>query len=344
MRKAAWIVVLGTLLAWLWIGWTPSESTEASLSPGVIQLELPELGERRYAPGVLRIPEPQDIRRLVLHIPLTRIQQAYPRINTIGIGVVQTIRARKDEVLCEIDLSLNRGHHYTFGAADNTVEIKVVPGGGAEPLYAKWVIAPPKEQQGWQAHQSVASAGSPAPTEMSKEGLVLLEELEDGRQIRLEKGITTARRIFLQASFPRREESVSLRVHWVGEEGAERTFSVGSWRGGSGARGVKAVGLPTLEGALELTAGENRLESLSGNFLCTWVEFTRRVSPSRRTDGFLVPTSRTHAGDEDFHSESSRPSRPALDAGDVRKCERRTRQSVGPRELTDSGGTWVSVR
>jgi predicted phosphodiesterase len=86
------------------------------------------------------------------------------------------------------------------------------------------------------------------------------------------------------------------------------------------------------------------LESLSGNFLCTWVEFTRRVSPSRRTDGFLVPTSRTHAGDEDFHSESSRPSRPALDAGDVRKCERRTRQSVGPRELTDSGGTWVSVR
>lgn len=260
MRTAAWIVVLGMLLAWLWIGRTPGESTESSLSPGVIQLELPELGDRKYAPGVLRIPEPQNIRRLILHIPLTRIHKAFPKINANGTGLVQTTRARKDEVLCQIDLALNQGRYYTLGAADNTVEIKVVPREGAEPLYAQWVIAPPNEQQSWKAHQRVAGGdGSRAPTEMSKEGLVVLEELEDGRLVKLEKGITTAQRIFLQASFPRREESVSLKVHWVGEEGEERTFSVGSWRGGSGGRGAQVSALPTLEGSVELTAGENRL-------------------------------------------------------------------------------------
>lgn len=261
MRTAAWIGVLGMLLAWLWIGRTPGESLEASLSPGVVQLELPELGERKYAPGVLRIPEPQNIRRLILHIPLPRIYKAFPKINANGTGLVQTTRARKNEVLCEIDLSLNQGRYYTLGTADNTVEIKVVPREGAEPLYAQWVIAPPKEHQGWQGHQHAAGGGgSSAPAEMSKEGLVVLEELEDGRLVKLEKGITAARRIFLQVSFPRREESVSLRVHWAGEEGEERTFSVGSWRGGSGGRGAQILSLPTLEGVVELTKGENRLE------------------------------------------------------------------------------------
>jgi hypothetical protein len=261
MRKAAWIVVLGILPAWLWIGGNPGEGTEASLSPGVIQLELPELGERRYAPGVLRIPEPQNIRRLVLHIPLSQVHKAFPKINANGSSLVQTVRVRKDEVLCDLDLSRNQGRSYHLSAADNTVEITVEPKAGGEPLYAQWVIAPPKEQQSWQAHQRVAGGdGSRAPVEMSKEGLVVLQELEDGQQVKLEKGITTAGRIFLQASFPRREESVSLRVHWAGEEGEEREFSVGSWRGGSGARGAQAIGLPTLEGIVELTAGENRLK------------------------------------------------------------------------------------
>ena len=71
---------------------------------------------------------------------------------------------------------------------------------------------------------------------MGTEGLVVLEEHEDGRLSKLDKGVTTAKRVFLQARFPRREESVSLRVHWTGEEGAERTFSVGDWSGGSAAR------------------------------------------------------------------------------------------------------------
>jgi hypothetical protein len=90
---------------------------------------------------------------------------------------------------------------------------------------------------------------------------VVLEELEDGRRLRLEQGITTARRVVLQARFPRREESVSLRVHWTGES-AERTFSVGSWRDGAGGRGAKPIaeGLPTLEGDVELAVGQNRLE------------------------------------------------------------------------------------
>jgi hypothetical protein len=55
---------------------------------------------------------------------------------------------------------------------------------------------------------------------------------------------------------------VSLRVHWTGEEGAERTFSVGSWSSGSGGKGGKAAAesLPALEGAVELKLGQNRLD------------------------------------------------------------------------------------
>ena len=263
MRTATWIVVLGTVLAGLWISTTSGEGIEASLSPGAIELELPELGGRRYAPGVLRVPEPENLRRLVLHIPLTRVHQAFPKINTIGTGLVQSIRGRKDEVLCEIDLSLHQGRYYALSAADNTVEIKVVPKPGADPLYAKWVIAPPKEPQAWQTLQRLEGKdGSLAQAEMSTEGLVVLEELEDGRLSKLAKGVTLAKRVFLQARFPRREESVSLRVHWAGEEGAERTFSIGSWSGGSGGRGVKAgdKSLPTLEGEVELKPGQNRLD------------------------------------------------------------------------------------
>jgi hypothetical protein len=249
------------MMGCLSISTTPSESAEAPLSPGAIQLELPELGTQKYAPGVLRIPEPENIRRLILHIPLSRVHQAFPKINAIATGLVQTMKARKDEVVCEINLALNQGRYYALSAADNTVEIKVVPTPGADPLYAKWVIAPPKEPQAWQTHQRLEKDSSLARAEMSTEGLVVLEELEDGRLSRLDKGVTTARRIFLQARFPRREESVSLQIHWTGEEGAERTFSVGDWRGGSKGKGAKADdGLPTLEGDVDLALGQNRLD------------------------------------------------------------------------------------
>jgi hypothetical protein len=260
LRSVTWIVLPGMVLAGLWLSTTRGESVEATPSPGAIQLELPELGEQRYAPGVLRIPEPEKIRRLVLHIPLTRIHQAFPKINTIGTGLVQTIRARQDEVLCDIDLSRHQGRYYTLNASDNTIEIKVVPKPGADPLYAQWVLAPPKEPQAWQTHERLEGGGSLARAEMSKEGLLVMEELEDGRLSRLDKGVTTARRVFLQARFPRREESVSLRVHWAGEEGAERTFSVGSWSGGGQGGKVAGEGLPTLEGDVELTLGQNRLD------------------------------------------------------------------------------------
>lgn len=256
MRTVTWIVFV---LAGLWLSTTCDAGVEATPSQGAIQLELPELGELRYAPGVLRIPEPEKLRRLVLHIPLTRIHQALPKINTIGTGLVQTIRARQDEVICDIDLSRHQGRYYTLSASDNTVEIKVVPRPGADPLYAQWVIAPPKEPQAWQSHERLEGDTSRARAEMSKDGLVVLEELEDGRLSRLDKGVTTARRVFLQARFPRREESVSLRVHWTGEEGAERTFSVGSWSGGGGAKAADAS-LPTLEGEVDLALGQNRLD------------------------------------------------------------------------------------
>lgn len=258
MRTATWIVLSGLVLAGLSLSTAPGGGVEATPSPGTIQLELPELGELRYAPGVLRIPEPENIRRLILHIPLTRVHQAFPKINTIGTGLVQTIRARQDEVLCDIDLSRHQGRYYALNAADNTVEIKVVPRPGADPLYAQWVIAPPKEPQAWQTHER--PDGSPARAEMSREGLIVLEELEDGRLSKLDRGITTTRRVFLQARFAHREESVSLRVQWEGEEGAKRTFSIGRWTGGAAGKKTADLSLPTLEGEVELTLGQNRLD------------------------------------------------------------------------------------
>lgn len=259
MRILTRIVLLGMMMPRLTTSTTLDKGGEATSSPSAIQLELPELGTQRYAPGILRIPEPENIRRLILHIPLARIHQAFPKINAIGTGMVQTIRARQDEVLCDVDLSLHQGRFYTLTAADNTIEVKVVPAAGADPLYAQWVIAPPKERQAWQTHQRLDAGGAfLAQAEMSTDGLVVLEELEDGRLSKLDKGVTTAHRVFLQARFPRREESVSLRVHWTGEEKAERTFSVGSWSAGSGK--VSNGNLPTLEGDVELTLGQNRLD------------------------------------------------------------------------------------
>jgi hypothetical protein len=256
LRRATWTALIGTALACTSIDSATRAGSEATLSTKAIQLELPELGAEKYAPGILRIPEPETLRRLVLHIPYTRIHQAFPKINAIGTGLVQTIKARKDEVLCEIDLSFHQGRYYNLISADNTIEIKVVPRPGAEPMYAKWVIAPPKEPQAWQTHQKLdGGSGASAQAEMGKEGLVVLEELEDGRLTKLDQGITTSKRVFLQARFPKREESVSLRIHWSSEEGAERTFSVGSW-----SDGPSGPGMPTLEGDVELALGQNRLD------------------------------------------------------------------------------------
>jgi Caspase domain len=260
LRTLSWFVLAGIALAGVWVFAASGEGSVASFSPGSIRLELPELGERKYAPGVLRIPEPEKIRRLKLHIPLPRVYQAFPKLNTIATGTVQHIWERKDEVIYEIDLSLNQRHYYSLSSADNTVEIKVVPRLGADPLYAKWVIAPPKEPQAWQTHQRFDGAeDSMARAEMSTEGLVVMEELEDGQLSRLDKGITTARRVFFRTSFPKREESVALRVHWTAEEGAERTFSVGSWSG-TGETKSSGENLPTLEGNVELKLGQNQLD------------------------------------------------------------------------------------
>ena len=153
MRIAQSIVGMATALAGLWLSAPSSARAEEALSTGAIQLELPELGTQKYAPGILRVPEPENIRRLVLHIPLPRIHKAFPKINAIGTGLTQTIRVRQDEVLCDIDLAVNQGRYYALNAMDNTIEIKVVPKPGADPLYAKWVIAPPKEPPTRRGHR-----------------------------------------------------------------------------------------------------------------------------------------------------------------------------------------------
>src|SRR5262249_41157596 len=107
MRRALSILVLalGAAAELLAGGHAEHAAAAVALSPDAIQLELPELGDHRYGPGVLRIPEAQNLRRLILHIPLRAVHQVLPKINTIGTGMVQTLRERQDEVVCDIDLA-----------------------------------------------------------------------------------------------------------------------------------------------------------------------------------------------------------------------------------------------
>ena len=263
MRTAIWIVWLGTALAGLWISTPSGAGIEASFSPGAIQLELPELGGQKYAPGILRVPEPENLRHLVLHIPLTRIHKAFPKINTIGAGLTQTIKVRQDEVLCDIDLSVNQGRYYALSAADNTVEIKVVPKPGADPLYAKWVIAPPKEPQAWKTQQRLDGGdGSLAEAEMGAEGLVVMEEARGWTAEQARQGRHDG-----QAGLPSGALSppggIGVAAGPLDRRGGGReNVLCRHWSGGSGGKGRKAAAesLPTLEGNVELKLGQNRLD------------------------------------------------------------------------------------
>lgn len=226
----------------------------------MIQLELPDLGATRYSPGVVRIAEPEKIRRLVIHIPRPRVLKAVPKINTLGTGPVQTVRARQNELVYQFDLSLHEGRYYELKPADNTVEITVTPKAGAELIYASWVIAPPKDLKAWKTSEAIGGPTAPSPS--GSEGLKVFEQFEDGRLIELENGVTSAPKVVIQARVAHAEEATSLRILLTEEGSDPKTISVGGEAGGQGGRGAEAVHrkTPPLEAAVDLSVGENRLE------------------------------------------------------------------------------------
>ncbi len=260
MRIKMWRLLSHALVILLSVAPAAMGNDAAPPASTTIQLELPDLGATRYSPGVLRIPEPEKLRRLVIHIPRSRVQRAVPKINTIGTGLVQMIRARQNEVVYEFDLSLHEGRYYELKPADNTIEITVFPEAGAEPIYASWVIAPPGDLKAWKANEGFSGSSVPAPS--GSDGLKVMQQFEDGTLAELETGVTSAPKVLVQARVARAEEATSLRIVLTEAGNAPKTISVGGEPGGRGARGAEAVGRKAapLEAAVDLSVGENRLE------------------------------------------------------------------------------------
>lgn len=235
---------------------------------GLIQLELPEFGQKRHAPGIVRIPEPQRIRRLIFHVPIRRYHQVFPSINTIAVSTVQTIHALQSEITSDLDLSRNEGRHYALRAADNAIELTVVERAGLPPIYARWVIAPPQDEGGWQAAEVLnREAPQAGGAEIEAAGLEIFEVLEDGRTVQLEKGLTAATRVMFRVRFSRREESLGLILRWTSETGESRTLSAGATNSSDSARATKTVGAvpdaapEEIVATLELSRGENRIDA-----------------------------------------------------------------------------------
>lgn len=247
------------LVILLFISSMAPENGGAALVPSSIELELPDLGSARYPPGSLRIPEPEKLRRLVIHIPRGRIERAVPKINTIGMGLVQMTWARQNEVRIAIDFSLHEGRYYELRPADNTVEITIVQKAGAEPIYASWVIAPPEDLKAWKTNEVV---GRSAAATSGLNGLKVLQQFEDGKLVELEDGITSAPKVVVQAWVAHAEEATSLRIVLTEEGSDPKTISVGGEEGVQGERGAEAVHRtsPPLEAEVDLSVGENRLE------------------------------------------------------------------------------------
>lgn len=225
---------------------------------GPIVLELPDFGGDRLSPGILRIPEPEKIRRIAIHIPRPRIQRGVLKLNTNSMGPVQMVRVRQDEVIYEIDLARNEARSYELVPADNTIEITVYPEPGAEPVYASWVIAPPKDHQEWIArdtpNRSAASGG---------DGLKIFEQFDDGHFAPLENGVTSALRVRLEARLAKSEESRSMKILWSAPGKDPETISVGEDESGGGGRGAKPVARKpsALSATIDLEIGKNRLEA-----------------------------------------------------------------------------------
>ena len=157
----------------------------------------------------------------------------------------------------EIDLSRHGGRYYELRPSDNSIEIKVVTKKGGDPIYASWVIAPPKDLKEWKA--SSAADGSAVS---GGDGLKIFEQFDDGHLVPLENGVTSALRVRLEAQLAKSEESRSMKIFWSGPGKDPKTTSVGEDGEGGGGRGAKAVArnASPLATEVDLEIGENRLE------------------------------------------------------------------------------------
>lgn len=165
-KTHALILAVGTLLGGLAVG----ENEINTLDAESIYLELPEIDSSLHPQGVLQVPSPQAIRTAVFHIPASRVHQVFSKVNTIGTGTIQTLRVRKDEVLCELELD-RYAKRYAFEQGENILEIKIIPRPGDEATYASWIITPPGDPNNWR--KSSVAAGRPETFEGGKWAVVI---------------------------------------------------------------------------------------------------------------------------------------------------------------------------
>jgi len=270
LLAAPTLAALASVLALTTAGFEEKSAEQSLGNPSVatgIQLELPEFGPELHPPGVLRVPQPQEIQQVVIHVPKEKVHKAFPRINTQGTGPIHHVRVRRGETLYRVNMALNESKRYDFGLEANTIEIKVTYRPGADPVYVKWVVLPPEEGESWVTEEAGGGGGEARTVAaMGSEGVKILEEQKDGTLLELGGGWTAARRVFIQASFAQKQESVSLRIHQSGDDGSPKTSTVGTWRSGNNARnasrGVMAAGNDQafLEAPIELKLGKNQLE------------------------------------------------------------------------------------
>lgn len=261
---AAKLLILGSALILLAGPSTVASDQILLLKPDSLAIEFPTLGTALHPPGVLHIPEPQRVQQLIIHIPLPRIHKVRGKLNTIASGPVHNLRQRRDETLYSIDLRQNRSDLYSLNTESNTIEIEVFPTTGAEPIYARWVIASPKDPHGWQRHEASVEGTENEPSagaRLAPDGMQVLEELSDGRRLPLEFGLTTSSKVIVKAAFSEAQASVGLRIQWSAGGDRSRTLSSGAPATGED-RGIRphAPAAHTLEVPVELDLGTNHLQ------------------------------------------------------------------------------------
>ena len=226
------------------------------ITPDSLALRIPAMGSTLHPPGVLEVPNPENLQEFIIHIPSSRVEKAFGRLNTIATGPVQDQRRRRDELLYRVDLARHRAGRFSFQPEANIIEMEVVEEGQRGSIYARWVIAAPSDPQGWKSHETVGVSENAA---LAKNGIQVmagapLEPL-------LNHGLTTELGVTVVAAFSTWNASIGLRVQWEGAEGRSQTLSAGG-HGNSKTRGSRPVepAARELSVPVALDLGTNQLE------------------------------------------------------------------------------------
>jgi|TARA_Y100000310_G_scaffold309670_1_gene354024 hypothetical protein len=217
---------------------------------GEISLELPQVGSARYTEGVVQVLAPQSIKKAYIHIPGSGNAKVYTKINALGVGTIQSLRAKKDELLTVLDLSMHAGK-YALEAGANTIEVKVVPRDGSETLYSRWAIVAPKPKAVAVTpiiRRAVITPGTIAER-LKMEPLELKVSGADGGSQLLTSQVTDAERLIVSGSLSGSTAATKVRIQ-----------RAGAGVGGGGTRGLGITVKSDFRETVDLVSGANDFE------------------------------------------------------------------------------------